>query len=724
MYRHINRRHAGEPRRAAPTWEGGGGYFPGAVWYFTVSGELYPTINVTAADGELWRLTNASASVSYHLQLTDNATQTPMMMQLVSVDGVSIDIPPGTPLGTVAQAAGARFRVVACPNVSTTLSAAPVCINDLVMMPSSRAELYVTYRDQSGNIVTPPAGASATFNMAALTTGPVGDAWPAISLAAVQFNQSGPRTIVGSAIDVHGDALAANKPGGIFQARVPNVQPAPLPAGCKPLPPGHRRRIFFGFPDTANPDVFGLGYEEVDENDAPIPGTELPLMAFDPSANTICIPLGPGQTPVIETWELVNLATENHNFHIHQTRFRYVESSAPAGSLLSPAPEPSVGAGVMEDNVPLPVATANVPVVADDQNGYCTIAQWRSGDCTSTPLLVQNTFTQLGQFVYHCHILAHEDGGMMAAIQVVPAPSENPTNAHDFNGDGKSDVLWRSSGNNVAVWLMSGNSILQSAGLTTVPGAWSIVGQRDFDGDGKADILWRDSAGNLAMWFMNGATVASFASLGNIPTTWSIVGTGDFNGDGDGDILWRDTAGDVAVWLMNGATVMNSDLLGSVPATWSIVGTGDFNGDGKTDILWQDTGGDVAIWLIDGEQVVEASAIATVPSNFQVQGVGDFNGDGDDDILWRDTNTGTISIWFTDGRTVTSTGVVGTLPGNWKTVNIVQIGDYNGDGMSDLLLVGSTGDVSMWLLNGATVTQALPVANVGTTWTVQNVNAD
>jgi hypothetical protein len=62
-----------------------------------------------------------------------------------------------------------------------------------------------------------------------------------------------------------------------------------------------------------------------------------------------------------------------------------------------------------------------------------------------------------------------------------------------------------------------------------------------------------------------------------------------------------------------------------------------------------------------------------------------------------------------------------TLPGNW---NIVQVGDYNGDGMSDLLLADSAGDVSMWLMNGTTVSQALPVGNIGTTWSVQNVNAD
>jgi L-ascorbate oxidase len=32
-------------------------------------------------------------------------------------------------------------------------------------------------------------------------------------------------------------------------------------------------------------------------------------------------------------------------------------------------------------------------------------------------------FSQLGDFVYHCHILGHEDAGMMAKIRVVPSPN-------------------------------------------------------------------------------------------------------------------------------------------------------------------------------------------------------------------------------------------------------------------------------------------------------------
>jgi len=64
---------------------------------------------------------------------------------------------------------------------------------------------------------------------------------------------------------------------------------------------------------------------------------------------------------------------------------------------------------------------------------------------------------------------------------------------HDFNGDCKSDILWRDDAGNVGMWLMNGSAISQASVLGDVPSNWSIVGQRDFNGDGYADILWRDS---------------------------------------------------------------------------------------------------------------------------------------------------------------------------------------------------------------------------------------
>jgi L-ascorbate oxidase len=404
---------------------GGGNDYTGGAWFFTVSGQRFPTIPITAPDGEIWRLTNASGSLSYDLQLINDATRAPMVMQLISIDGVSINVPPSTALGTQVQLGGARFKVVACPPVPASgAGSAPVCINEFAMMPSSRAEIWVTYRDATGRVVTPPAGATGTFKTIGITTGAAGDAWPAIDLAKVAFDQTGPRRLTAFALDIRGDAFRANLPTGIFSARVPYAKAAGLPSGCKALAAGHRRRIFFGLYDPVNnANGFGLGYEEVDWNGAVVAGSQVPVSAFDPSQNTICLPLGPGQTPAHETWELVNLATENHNFHMHQTKFRFIEPSAPPGSPLAVKLDTTVGAGILEDNVPIPVAVPNIPDVANYQNGYCTIAQWRNGQCTSVPLVVDIPFSQLGEFVFHCHILEHEDGGMMAKIQVVPAPS-------------------------------------------------------------------------------------------------------------------------------------------------------------------------------------------------------------------------------------------------------------------------------------------------------------
>jgi hypothetical protein len=44
----------------------------------------------------------------------------------------------------------------------------------------------------------------------------------------------------------------------------------------------------------------------------------------------------------------------------------------------------------------------------------------------------------------------------------------------------------------------------------------------DYNGDGKSDLLWRDGAGDTSIWFMNGTTVVSTGAVGNIPTSWTV----------------------------------------------------------------------------------------------------------------------------------------------------------------------------------------------------------
>jgi hypothetical protein len=56
---------------------------------------------------------------------------------------------------------------------------------------------------------------------------------------------------------------------------------------------------------------------------------------------------------------------------------------------------------------------------------------------------------------------------------------------------------------------MNGTSILNASTsfVANVPGTSTIVGTGDFNGDGRSDILWRDTSGNVAIWEMNGTTI-------------------------------------------------------------------------------------------------------------------------------------------------------------------------------------------------------------------------
>ena len=78
-----------------------------------------------------------------------------------------------------------------------------------------------------------------------------------------------------------------------------------------------------------------------------------------------------------------------------------------------------------------------------------------------------------------------------------------------------------------------------------MPTNWNIAGIGDFNGDGKSDLLWRNDAGVTAIWDMNDGAILDGSSLGAVPLNWHIAGTGDFNGDHKSDILWRNDAG---VW--------------------------------------------------------------------------------------------------------------------------------------------------------------------------------
>jgi len=136
----------------------------------------------------------------------------------------------------------------------------------------------------------------------------------------------------------------------------------------------------------------------------------------------------------------------------------------------------------------------------------------------------------------------------------------------DFNGDGKADILWRNqfTGENY-IYLMNGLSIQPSEGyLRTVADlGWQIVSVGDFDGDVKSDVLWRNSSsGQNYLYLMDGSAIKPTENY--IRTVadqnWQVKGVGDFDGDGRADILWRNSvSGENYLFPMNGTAILPTE---------------------------------------------------------------------------------------------------------------------------------------------------------------------
>jgi len=106
---------------------------------------------------------------------------------------------------------------------------------------------------------------------------------------------------------------------------------------------------------------------------------------FDPERVDVTVNYGD-----VELWILRNAAGEDHPFHIHQLHFQVLEVNS--------VPTPFIG---LQDTINVPRVSAN------DTFGEVQI------------LVPFNRFDIFGKFVAHCHILNHEDGGMMITILVV-----------------------------------------------------------------------------------------------------------------------------------------------------------------------------------------------------------------------------------------------------------------------------------------------------------------
>ena len=211
---------------------------------------------------------------------------------------------------------------------------------------------------------------------------------------------------------------------------------------------------------------------------------------------------------------------------------------------------------------------------------------------------------------------------------------------------------------------------------------WAVAGVGDFNGDGKSDIVFQNTAssdGAVYIWAMNGTTIANpnAGYGGNAGKDWIVKGVGDFNGDGKSDIVFQNTAsadGSVYIWEMNGATIANpgAGYVGDAGKDWVVKGVGDFNGDGVSDIVFQNmsANGAVYIWEMNGTTIANPSAgyVGNAGKDWVIAGVGDYNGDGKSDIAFQNANaSGSVYVWEMNGAHILNPdlGWVATAGADW-----------------------------------------------------------
>ncbi len=105
----------------------------------------------------------------------------------------------------------------------------------------------------------------------------------------------------------------------------------------------------------------------------------------------------------VEQWRLLNTSVEWHTFHIHVNPFQVVSVDGRRA-----------GAGDYMDNVGMPPCHIR-PHPADPANPVCARP--------SVVVIRLRPIDFTGRFVFHCHVVNHEDRGMMMAVQVLRHPT-------------------------------------------------------------------------------------------------------------------------------------------------------------------------------------------------------------------------------------------------------------------------------------------------------------
>ena len=242
------------------------------------------------------------------------------------------------------------------------------------------------------------------------------------------------------------------------------------------------------------------------------------------------------------------------------------------------------GTLIFDANIPCTAGTPTDPVLEyDHSGGNCSITGGYRYRGSKFPGFVGTYF--YGDFCSGRIWGATESGGAWTTVELL----DTALNISSFGEDEAGEIY--------VAHLSGALYRLGGVGMNT----------HDFNADGKSDIVWRQSDGTVAVWLMNGAQVSqSWRSSARCPPTGRSSGSATSTATETTIWLWRDAnTGTVAIWLLNGLQVLRLGVSARYRATGrssarrTSTATARATFSGAT----HDTG-TLAIWLLNGLQII------------------------------------------------------------------------------------------------------------------------
>jgi hypothetical protein len=274
-----------------------------------------------------------------------------------------------------------------------------------------------------------------------------------------------------------------------------------------------------------------------------------------------------------------------------------------------------------------------------------------------------------------------------------------PLAALDVDGDGYLDVA--AAADTGLICYGNGQGAFRSCGSFLLPSQISDFAVGDVNGDGAEDLLVSSILqARLSIYINVGAARLDPSRTVDLPDLWSGannawnangVVVGDFNGDGRNDVaVTRTQNKPTGIWMLyqdeRGDLVTGEPLRG-VDLPGDLLGV-DVDNDGRKDLVTVHGGWATLSIHLQGASGMEAQAItyfAHVSGGRNGFAVGDMNGDGCKDIV-----------------VVTSIGVTMRYGSNCVPSRApVVVNDVDGDGDTDMMWRNDARtDLASWLMDG------------------------